>query len=331
MSYMGRVKGNSRTEFIRPKVELISNTENPIGTLFSLWHGSRFNEFVNPADAQAVYEGAEGCEDVAKYIVDCYPEHGGASRAVQEIARMNLLANVPSAESVTFNFAIHDCSVGLREQIVRSKLSSYWTQTSRTADLRSMDIHMSNSIEAYGGQEAVEVYEYVAETIREGYRKMAELGVPLEEVRLAPEARVHRVMWMTDTRALMLVINKRLDWMSQATLWTPIIEDMVQALRNVDPMLGEFFGNPPGVKIRDGRVVDHAYDNENEDRLYGRDPQPVDPLWLAYKGIKPNPDSNFKLYDQMKGYYIKLWSNEILDILGWDRSNPGKLGHYDRP
>jgi len=47
MSYMGRVKGNSRTEFIRPKVELISNTENPIGTLFSLWHGSRFNEFVN--------------------------------------------------------------------------------------------------------------------------------------------------------------------------------------------------------------------------------------------------------------------------------------------
>jgi len=332
MSYMGRVKGSSRTEYIRPRVELLSHTENPIGTLFSLWHGSRFNEFVDSAQAQAIYEGKDsGLEELKQYIVSCYPEYGTASRVVQEVARMNLLANVPSAESVTFNFAIHDCSVGLREQIVRSKLSSYWTQTSRTADLRYMDIHMSNSIEEYGGQEAVDIYKHVAETIREGYRKLADLGVPLEEVRLAPEARVHRVMWMTDTRALMLVINKRLDWMAQTTLWTPIIEDMVQILRNIDPMLGDFFGNPPGVKIQDGKVIHHAYDNENEDRYYGRDLQPVDPLWLAYKGIKPKPDTNFKLYDQMKSYYIKLWSDEILEVLGWDRENPDKLGYYDRP
>jgi len=331
MSYRGRVKGSSRTEFIRPRVELMSSTENPVGTLFSLWHGSRFNEFVDSAEAQAVYDGMEGLDELKEYIVSCYPEHGTASRVVQEVARMNLLANVPSAEAVTFNFAIHNCSVGLREQIVRSKLSSYWTQTSRTTDLRDMDIHMSDSIEAYGGQEAVDIYEEVAESIRRGYRKLADLNVPLEEIRLAPEARVHRVMWMTDTRALILVINKRMDWMAQTTLWSPIIEDMITAIRNVDPMLGDFFGNPPGVKIRDGKVVDHAYDNENQDRYYGRDLQPVDPLWLAYKRINPGEDADLKLYDQMKSYYIKLWSQEILDILGWDRNDPTKIGPYDRP
>ena len=331
-NYFGRVKGNSRTEYIRPRVELISYTENPVGTLFSLWHGSRFNEFVDPALAQLVYEGKdEGLDDLKRYIVDCYPEHGTASRVVREVARMNLLANVPSAEAVTFNFAIHDCSVALREQIVRSKLSSYWTQTSRTADLREMDINMSKSIEQYGGKEAVDIFKHVAETIREGYRKLADLGVPLEEVRLAPEARTHRMMWMTDARSLMLVINKRLDWMAQTTLWSPIIEDMTTILRGIDPMLGEFFGNPPGVRIENGKVVHHSYDNENEDRYYGRDPQPVDPLWLAYKGIKPKAETNFKLYDQMKSYYIKLWSNEILEVLGWDRENPDKLGYYDRP
>lgn len=332
MTYLGRVKGTSKTEYIRPKVELVSSSENPVGALFSLWHGSRFNEFVDAGQAQAIYEGKDDdLQELRDYLVECYPEHGSADNVVKQVARMNLQANVPSAEAVTFTFAIHDASVGLREQIVRSKLSSYWTQTSRTADLRTMDINRSKSIEEYGGKEAVEIFDKTAEAIRKAYSDLAELGVPLEEVRLAPEARTHRVMWMTDTRALMLVINKRLDWMAQTTLWSPIIEDMVQILRSVDPMLGDFFGTPPGVRLDDGKVVYHAYDNENEDRYYGRDPQPVDPLWLAYKDIKPNPDSNFKLYDQMKSYYIKLWSDEILEVLGWDRNDPDKLGYYDRP
>lgn len=346
--FKGRVKGQGRTETIRPKVELMSSTENPVGTLFSLWHASRHNEYVSAEDAQWLYRYGNTLgndfsptfdvgryEDLAEYIISCYPEHAGEDKkdirnVIRMIARMNLVANVPSAESVTFNFAISDASVSLREQMVRSKLASYWTQTSRTADLRDMDIHMSSSIEYYGGEEAVRIYKETAEAIREAYRKLSDLGVPVEEIRLAPEARVHRVMWMIDARALLPIISKRLDWMAQATLWSPIISDVCAILRDIDPFFAEFIGKPP-VKIVGNKVVEHKYDNENEDRFYGRDPQPVDPLWLAYKGINMPERTDVKFYDDMKSLFIHMWDDEVLAVLGWDRENPSKLGPYDRP
>lgn len=318
---MSRVAGSAMTQGIRPTTEVMSHTENPIGTLFSLWHASRHDRYIPPCDAQAIYDGKIPYNDErSQYIMACYPEHGTPVSIIRNIAKMNLQANVPSAESLSINFVIHNCSVALREQIVRSKLSSYWTQTSRTADLRVMDVNRSESIEAYGGSKAAEIYNNTVGTIRSAYRQLNAMGVPMEEIRLAPEARVHRIMWMTNVRTLTLVLNKRMDWMAQTTLWSPVIEDMMRALRDIDPMLGEFFGQPPGVTIRDGKVIAHAYDNENEDRYYGRDPQPVDPLWLAYKDLDTLPEhTNFQLYHQMKDYYSKLWSDEILNILGWER------------
>jgi len=338
---VGRVKGSNLTQPIRPKVKLVSMTENPIGTLFSVWHGSRHPRAVSAEDAETLYKYPEVIEagpyyrELAEYICSCYPEHAGENgddfrNVIKQVAKMNLIANVPSAESVYFTFQIDDATVAFREQLVRSKLASYWTQTSRTADLTTMDINMSEKIEYYGGQEAVEIYKETAEAIRNAYKRLKELGVPTEEIRLAPEARTHRVYWMISLRALLPIISKRLDWIAQLSLWGPVIADVIEILRGIDPFFTEFFGKPE-VKIENGKVVYHKYDNENEDRYFARDEQPVDPLWLAYKGLTMPEHTNIKFYDDMKSMFIKLWDDEVLQILGWDRNDPSKLGPYDRP
>lgn len=327
-----RVSGRYFTGELRPRVRLMSATEHPIGTLFSMWHASRHSDYITPRIAQAIVEEnywEPAQSTVAKYIESCYPEHGAAQNIVRAVAKMNLQANVPAAEAVHFSFIIDDCSVALREQMVRSKLSSFWMQTSRTADLTSMDINRSEAIQSYGGEVAMNLYNETADSIRKAYESLEEMGVPSEEIRLAPEARVHRVMWMIDARSLMLVLNKRVDWMAQATLWEPIVTGVISALRSLDPVLADFYGKPPGVGIRDGVVVSHAYDNENEDRYYGRDPQPVDPLWLAYKGLRQPGTVNWQLYEEMKVLYRKLWSNEVLAVVGWDRYDQSVVGPYD--
>lgn len=355
----GRVKGSNITAPIRPSVSLLSSTANPVGTLFSLWHGSRHPESVTAEDAQLLYKYGTGSEllavlnpkfsgewagadaqsefkrliEVEQYILSCYPEHQdkGVSHAIKQIAKMNLIANVPSAEAVQFTFSIDNASVALREQMVRSKLASYWTQTSRTSDLTTMDINMSDRIGFYGGNEAEEVYKDTVKSVRDAYVKLRELGVPVEEIRLSPESRVHRVYWMISARALLPILSKRVSWIAQATLWSPIVSDVANILREVDPMFADFFGECEGVEISEGEVTFYKYDNEVEDRYYEKDYQPVDPLWLARHGVTMPEHTDTRFYDDMKKSYIPLWNDEILGVLGWDRNNPKKLGKYDRP
>lgn len=123
------------------------------------------------------------------------------------------------------------------------------------------------------------------------------------------------------------VVVHNCDWMAQATLWTPVIEGVINELsqRNIADLL---VLDPP-IKIQDGKVIFHKYDNENEDRYYGRDPQPCDPLWLAYRGLEMPENTNRKMYFDMKSKFIKLWSQEVCDVIGWDKSAPEKLGMYD--
>lgn len=351
---MARIKGNSCTEVIKPKVSLLSMTSNPIGTLFSLWHGSRHKQWISAGNLEKIYrmweseyvleyKRNEEMRELVDYIKECYPEYvkliisdpeniPDVRQAILQVARMNIVANVPSCEALSFNFVIDEATVAFREQLVRGKLNGqFWTQTSRTADLTSMDINMSEKIETYGGKEATEVYKSAANQIREAYIKLQELGVPTEEIRLAPESRVHRIYWMVNIRSLIAMFSRRSDWMCQATLWTPIIEGVSESLREegLDDLLDLIV--KPEVKIENGRVTFHKYDNENEDRYYGRDPQPVDPLWLAYKGLKMPEHTDLKFYDEMKKSFIRIWPQEYLDILGWDRNNPNILGPFDRP
>lgn len=349
--YRGRVKGTSRTETITPEVTLLSMTNNPIGTLFSLWHGSRHNDSIPAELAQTLYDNSELERQIkddwdtmftdykdyvekAKYICSCYPEHAGEDgkdyrNVIKQIAKMNILANVPSAESVNFVFQIDDCTSALRNQMVRSKSASYWTQTSRTADLRTIDVNMSESV-VNAGEHAQDVFKNAVDTVRKAISELVELGVPVEDIRLTPEAMTHRMYWMISARSLMPIITKRSSWIAQISMWGTVISQVAKILNEIDPMFTEFLGKVDGVEVSDGKVTYYKYENEVEDRYSGRDPQPCDPLWMAYKGIKKHPKhTDMKFYQRLKEYYINLWSDEILDVLGWDRNDPSKKGYYD--
>lgn len=352
---MARIKGNSITEIINPKVKLVSVTNNPAGTLFAQWTGSRFSHVSTAETYQRIYDKKYNPDDPndAELIEECceiltqYPEYWDqmdllilnnqmkideASSVISKVIQLLIKSDLPPLETVQFVLQIDDANVAWRDQLVRGRLpQTFWTQTSRTAELSTMDTTMSPSIEQYGGEEAVDIYRNAVQMIRDTIGKLTEMGVPVEDIRLQPQTMLHRVYWTVSARVLKTIIPKRTSWIAQATLWSPIIKDIIEIVRGVLPEISNAFGVPADVVIRDGKVISHKYQNENDDRYYGKDPQPVDPLYLMITDRSMPDHTNLQMYDIMKSYYISLWNDEILDMLGWSRENPSQLGPYDRP
>lgn len=345
---MARIKGNNITDVITPTVNLINMSSNPVGAIVAMWIGSRYEKNINPDIVDRLYKHPhmynnflhfvdEELEETAKYLCECYPEYAGESgtdywSVIDNVAKLVVKSNLPPLDAVNFCFEINDANVAWREQIVRGRQpQNFWTQTSRTADLTTMDVNRLESIEKFGGEEAVKIYDDTVQTIRNAYQMLVDLGVPSEDIRLIPQGMTHRVYWMVPYRTLSTALRKRTSWIAQSSLWTPIIEGIQSKLFKYAPFFADILGTPSDVKIADGKVVAHTYDNENEDRYYGRDPQPCDPLWLAYRGYKMPAHTNIEMYDFMKKSYLKMWSKEVCDILGWDKSNPEIQGPYDRP
>ncbi|MCM1220819.1 MAG: FAD-dependent thymidylate synthase [Lachnospiraceae bacterium] len=352
-----RLKQESRTGKIRPVIRMVSMTQNPIGTLFAVWYGSRHSETVSAEDIQAIYDTdyayltnakvAEADPDwrrrqlISARLCEDYPEHAGdygddVKNVIRMVVKQCIESDVPAAEAVSFVIEIDHANVAWREQLVRSKIASYWTQSTRTIDMTTMDINMSDSVELIGGPEAVKIYQDTAEFIRKAYRELEALGVPIEDIRLQPQQHVHRVYWIISIRALIKILNKRSDWIAQASLWTPVIAGVCKELREISLIecIEDFIGKPPvEVSHEDGnyRVSKYMMNADNEDRYYGRDPLPTDPLWLAYRGITMPENVELSFYDYMKSMYIQIWSDEYLKVLGWDRHDPTKIGPYDRP
>ena len=351
MAKSNRMAQHSFTGKIRPILRLVSMTENPVGTIFALWYGSRHKDTVSAEIIQKIYLGtpiiSEKEADIRKMTAEMicrdYPEHAGkdgkdAKNVIYKIVSQVIKADLPPTESVSFNFEVDHASIAWREQLVRGRTAGYWTQTSRTQDLSTMDVTMNDSVELLGGEEAVKIYQDTVDTIRKAYETLTALGVPAEDIRLQPSAGTHRVYWMIKLRDLIKIINKRSDWIAQASLWTPIIAGICQVLREkglmdiIKDYVGKPFATVEYYSDFDKYVVTaHSQDTENEDRYYGRDPLPVDPLYLAYKHLSMPESTNLAFYDYMKSMFIQIWSDEYLDVLGWDREHPEKLGKYDRP
>ena len=340
-----RVYGSRLTSYIRPKVTLLSYPIDAVGTVVSMWIGSRHNEVIDPYILQDLYENDYGSVpseyiDQVNKLKEMYPEDkdSSAKQIIEKLFNEVDRANLPPLDSIYFTFQIDDASVAFREQLVRSRLpQNFWTQTSRTADLTRMDVTMMESVSS-AGPEAVDTYRSAVNKIRRTYDKLTDLGVPSEDIRLAPSSMTHRVYWMVPYRTLKSSLSKRLSWIAQSSLWVPIIQGIMTSIREI-PSLEVFakslVGVPSDIVIRNGEIVSHRYDIENADRYYGRDPLPVDPLWLAYRATHNNemlsyPELNDPYqYLVMKSAYSQLWSDEVLDILGWDRYDVMKLGNYD--
>lgn len=351
-----RLSQSKFTGIINPEVDIISMTDNPVGTLFAVWHGSRRANRVSPklVEELLTLRGSKDylnwsldvC-DTAETILSDYPEYDvdkegtimdRAGRVVMEIVKSSLKASLPASNCVHFTIEVEDATVAWREQLVRSKFADYWVWSSRVLDLKTMDINEPRSVKLLGGDEAVKIYHETADMIREAYRQLEELGVPMEDIRLQPQQQTHRVYWMIGLRALITVMNRRSDWIAQASLWTPIISGLCKQLRETSlwEVLEELIGKPP-VKLNfnhdtgNYEVAEYLMDADSEDRYQGRDVAPCDPLWLSYKGLSLPKHTDLEFYDYMKSMFINIWSDEYLSVVGWDRNDPTKLGPYDRP
>lgn len=335
-----RMYQDSRTEVIPSKVSLESMTENFVGTLFAVWHGSKNKGKVPASVAQAWFEGERPDEASRNMLREIYPEISAQftdkfgivdyRKVVLEVAKLNLRGDLSSGECSTFTFCIDDAPIAWREQVVRSKVSSVWVQSSRIMDMSTMDIAINPSIPVSGGDKAIEKMKEVSGKIRELYNDLLELGVPMEDIRMIPQSNTHRVYWMISARFLIKILNKRCTWILQGTLWSPIMAGIISELRRVGlyDLFVEFLGRPM-CDIVDGKVVNYALEIDNIDRLNGRDKLPPDPLYLASKGLQLPKNVNKEFYKSMKANYINIWQDEYLEVLGWDRHNPEKLGYYE--
>ena len=129
-------------------------------------------------------------------------------------------------------------------------------------------------------------------------------------------------------------MSKRSGWISQGSLWLPIIAGICRELRCMSlwTIMKDLVGKPEvalGEDVGGFYVMDHPMTIENEDRYYQRDPQPCDPLWLAFKGFKMPDHTNRDFYRYLKSMFIEIWGDDYLGVLGWERDNPSKLGPYD--
>lgn len=342
MAKSERMVQQSRTEAIRPKVKIISSTENPIGTLFCVWSGTRFPDIMDPYQIQSIYDnGVDSIhrgKEIAETICKWYPEYAGEDRdyknVILSIARKVIESNVPAGEFVSCNIQIDDANVAWREQLVRGRITQqFWTMSTRIMDMTTMDVNMNDSVRIIGGDKAVEKYKDCVEYIRDTYKFLVdECGVPMEDIRLQPQGHTHRVYWTAPIRTLVTILNKRCDWIAQASLWLPIVAGILKEFRRLGlyDIISPFIGKPM-VEVSKGKVTGYIMNADNEDRYSGRDKIPCDPLWLAYKGYCMPEHTDIEFYDYLKSLYIQIWKDEYLEVLGWDRDYPEKLGPYDRP
>lgn len=353
MSELEILKQGSRTQEFKPEVRLVTSSSNPVGTLFCTWHGSRNAKALDPKVVEEIYHGALETDlyrdyklyhDTAEEILRAFPDaakkyNNDVQKVIKDIVVSVLKYNIPPSEAVQFTFEIDCANVAWREQLVRGRLAqNFWTQSTRPMDLRTMDVSMNKSIELFGGEEGVKIYKDTVETIRECYRQLTAMGVPQEDIRLQPQMHIHRVYWFVSLRSLLTVLSKRCDWIAQASLWLPIVSGCVSILRDLGmgEIIEDFIGHPMCSVEYDSdwddyHIIDYKNIQDCEARMSGADPAPIDPLYLAYAHKSMPEHTDLEFYDYLKSMYIQIWSDEYLKVLGWDRSDPSKLGPYDRP
>lgn len=347
MSKDSRMTGSSITKDFTPRTTCTSHTQFPVGTLFSVWHGSRHSYSIEPFDIEYLYTrniDTYNCSIMEKgliqYLRETYPEYDlpgspelvAFHHIITQVVKLAIKVDVQASEFVSYEFRVDDASVAWREQLVRKRQLHVWTQTSRVADMTSFDSTMMPSVDLLGGHEATEIYKNTVDTIRKAYSQLIELGVPSEDIRLQPQSHIHRVYFGGTLRSILKLVEDRTSWIAQATLWTPIVSGIVATLRTT---LGDWILDllkPPATvsKSEDGKytITDYKLVSDDQARYEGHDPLPVSPIYLAYKGLSNNY-KNKEFYDYMKSMYIKIWSDDILKAIDWDKDNPTKPGKYD--
>lgn len=337
MSKDSNLIGNSLTEVMIPEVTCIGHTSNPLGVLFSVWHGSRHHIGINPVDIEKLYRSKiynQNDIDLYTYLKESYPTlvkghtmFDQVRSIIESVVKLALKVNVQNTEFISYEFQVDKASVAWREQLVRKRQLHVWTQTSRVADMTSFDTTIMPTIEMFGGSTALNKYKEAVQYIRDIYKSLINLGIPSEDIRLQPQSYIHRVYFGCNLRQLLDLIKDRTSWIAQATLWMPIVTEIVNVLKiTLGDWIKDYLKAPAVVK--NGKIVEYDLISDDKARYEGKDPLPVSPIYLAMIN-KPNNYKDINFYNYMKSMYIDIWPDDVLKAIDWNKEEPYTPGIYD--
>jgi thymidylate synthase ThyX len=349
--------------------ELIGWTKNPLGVLLYVWLQSRSNkETPDPYWLQTLVQTpaikASLEETLSKKV-----EMLGFKKAekcivfLQNELKMLLSDAVPVTEHITFSFSLQNIPISLREQLVRHRIgtafdlkvgadmvaidhipelasSSFWSQTSRILDQEAFfDEGRFILPESIANSPQKLDFLSVLKSIQEGYCRLAEAGVPLEDCRqLLPLATTHNMVWTLNLKSLANVVGRRTCWVSQSSLWESLLVQIVQELCIKVSPLFSYLAAPPCIKR--GKFCECIVKGTNEDRIKGRDgDQAPCPLYIRYHNSeaceatdRANESERLWKRPNYRGGDIRNWegkSSTTVELLEANAKRFERLWHFD--
>lgn len=285
------------------EVELLSHTHYPVGVLLRAWMMNRGVTDKSPEDWECFLNG-DDCIDWRKVL----PEARTVSEArklAKEMVRTIVEDNLPPCELIEFVWGLHNVAIAFREQLVRHRVgtkmggsdwiwtipdlhtSSYWVQSSRAINFSDFTYFMPAAV--LRDPKLREEYKEAMEHIREHYKRLLAMGVPVEDARyILPLGMQHDLVWATNLRSLHHILQARSCWLAQTDLWGPVIQSIARHLHAVSPLLG-VAAKPPC--YRRGSFHKCPYLSGVEERIKGADPNPPCPLAMVHEHtLEPHHD-----------------------------------------
>jgi len=299
-----------------PQVDLIDHTPFPLETLYAFWHASRTDApALTAREIQGAYRssvmGYETADRfwVGKRVNASEPFHVYFDREVNQIAALDF----PLKEAIVFSFTFSNVSITWREQAVRQRRATPWSQTSRTRDLANFVDNgwYEEPAAVRANKRTHQKFLDVINDIQEFYRTCREEGIHPEDARcLQPTCQTHRISFAYNARVLEMTMEDRLCFIAQSELWAPVIRQIREHVLRIDHRLAVLF-HPPCVK--NGRYRYCPVEHENQRRMDGRDPMGPCPLWAMNEGVDWVTVPLRANAEQQYGNMHRLWPDGVSD------------------
>ncbi len=191
-----------------------------------------------PHPERTVALAARTCHDIKIPKLEDITEKG-----VKKILEIIMSSGHHSVmEHVNFTFAVEGVSRVLTHQLVRHRIASYSQQSQRHVDLKSFDFVTPKSVSEK--KKAERIYEIIMKNLAEGYRRLEELGVPIEDARyVLPNATTTNIVVSMNARTLLIFFELRTCLRAQWEI-RKMANLMLREVKKIAPILFENAGPP---------------------------------------------------------------------------------------
>jgi thymidylate synthase ThyX len=298
-----------------PKIKLITYTKDVIDTLGVLWYGTRGIPHLNN----------DNDVDVDK-IVELRKSNAQFNKDYDAVIEKILESDMPMTRHIWFLFECSNTPVAWREQLVRHQVGHiFWAQSSRITDLSHFEYFIPPAI--YNNISAYKVYSELMWNVRDSYNQMMELGIKYEDAKfIMPESRMQKIYWSVNFSSLKMLISKRICWMAQSSTWLPVIEKVMDEIKEkVSPTIVNSVNKPP-CNLESCRC---PFEIDSYNRMYGNDPLPVCPIYHRFiherGNLSSHQDEKYEGYrntddkydDALKSFqsFEKVWNDKYVNYV----------------